>query len=110
MPSSIRQQIFSGQTVANTTINSTPIDITNYIGAGFQVDLTGAGIAGTVKVQASNNGTNWVDVAGASQAIAGPNSYFFNVSLMFHAFLRVQVISTNANVATCNGTAIGKAA
>lgn len=109
MPASIRKQIFSGQTVANTTINSEAIDITNYIGAGFQVDLTGAGIAGTVKVQASNNGINWVDVAGASQAIAGPNSYFFNVSLMFHALLRVQVISTNANVATCNGTAIGKA-
>lgn len=105
---SIRLQCFSGQTVANSTLNSEKFDITNHSGASFHLVLSGAGIAGTAKIQASNDGTNWVDVTGASSVIAGPNSYLFNISLMYHAFLRAVVISTNANTVTCNGIAIAK--
>lgn len=105
---SIRLKFFDGQTVANTTIFSEKLDITNFSGASFHAVLTGAGIAGTIKIQASNDGANWVDVSGASSVIAGPSSHLFNISLMYHAFLRCAVISTNANVATCNGIAIGK--
>lgn len=108
MGQSIKKLLFTGQTVANTTLDSDKIDITNFNGCGIQADLTGAGSTGTIKVQASNNGTTWGDVSGATAVIAGAGTHFFNIGSMYHSFLRLRVISTNVNTITCNALAIAK--
>ncbi len=50
-------------TSAAVSLNSTPYDLGDYLDYSIEVPITGSDIAGTLKLQCSNSGTNWFDVA-----------------------------------------------
>ena len=52
-------------------------------------DFTGGTLAGTVKLQASNDNSDYVDISGASQVIASGASHIFNVINAAYKFVRV---------------------
>lgn len=91
----------SGQTVANTTLNSSAMDTTNFIGLSAQLTYTGASLAGSAKLQGSNDGTNWFDVASSSQSLAAAGGVlYWTVADVFWMHSRMVVISTDADVVT----------
>lgn len=84
------------------TTNSSAIDINNFSGFSCHVLPVGT-LAGTVKLQASNDSTNWVDISGASQALAGSTPLAFNLAAMYHGLFRIQIIATaGASTVTAN--------
>lgn len=56
-------------TLAVTTQSLDPFDITNYSGCSLSIVGPGAG-AGSMKLQHSNDGANWKDIAGATDTLA----------------------------------------
>lgn len=88
------------------TTNSDPIDINNFSGFSCHVLPVGT-LAGTVKLQASNNNQDWVDIAGASQALAGSTALAFNLGSIYHGLFRIQIIAT-AGASTVTAIVLAK--
>lgn len=57
-------------------------------------DFSGATLGGTVKLQASNDNTDYVDISGASQVIASAASHIFNVVNAAYKWVRVDWAQT----------------
>ena len=65
--------------------------------------------AATIKIQESNDGTNWVDISGASQAISNNSGNTMLSSVDLGAqYLRVLVDHTSGTVTTLNVKVVGK--
>lgn len=100
-----------------TSFNGTAIGVDHLEGLSvcIAVTETSASLAGTLKLQASNNAfldTNsnntvdpnavWVDISGSSVALtAGSGNYMFNVSEIYYRAVRIVWTSTSGE-----GTAI----
>lgn len=104
---------------SNSTAVSEAIDMTSMMGASVSVVVTGAGGAGSMKLQVSNDpatSTSWIDLptsttAPTTQTInVGTTPHYMNTGYIgFFAAMRVSVTSTNANAITVaiKGTAKG---
>jgi hypothetical protein len=101
-----RETVDLGSITGALTTNSKAIDINNFVGFSCHVIPSGT-LAGTVKLQASNNNINWVDIAGASQALAGSTALAFNLPDMYHGLMRVNIVST-AGTSTVTFNVLGK--
>jgi len=95
---------FSVATVANATANSDSIDMMGTSLIAVVLTLAGTSIQGTGKVQASNDGSAWIDI-GTTLTISAAGSFGFNIVDVGYALARVQVISTDADVITFSATA-----
>lgn len=88
------------------------LDVTNFKTSGVSVQCAGvAGIAGTGKLQWSNDGTNWADVPAANATtivVAGPGLYVINAINLGLCFIQLLVTSSNANPITVTGLMVGK--
>ena len=66
-------------------------------GYAVQAVWTGAAITGTIKLQATIDGTNWSDIAGTSNAVSGPGSFLWNVNGAFYDQYRVYFVYTSGS-------------
>ena len=73
---------------AGTTQASPIVTIGDLRDYAMHVDFSGSDLAGTLKLQASLDGTDWVDVASSSQAITSAASHIWNVSNAAYEFVR----------------------
>lgn len=108
MISTYRKKLFDGKVHANGTITSEIFDIDNFPGFGIQLNIVGAGVAGSCKLQTSMDGVNWDDIGSSSNAIAGPDVITWNISLFYFSQVRVWVNSSNLNNMTLTAIALAK--
>jgi hypothetical protein len=67
-------KIYPATTAATSTTCSFDLgDCTNY---SFQAVFTGSDVAGTFKLQQSNDSTNWLDISGKSTSVTGSATAF----------------------------------
>lgn len=93
--------IFSGVTAAGNN-NSDAVQVELQFGYSVCATISTTG-TGSVKLQASIDGTTYVDVASSSQAFTVPTSLFWNVSDVYYRYFRVVVV-----VSTGTPTAVVK--
>lgn len=99
----INDKIFDEEIVTNETKVSEAFEVEHIYGFSIQLVYSGAGISGSFKLQASNDGENWDDVTNSEQVISGPDSFTTNVDAFHSKYFRVSVTSDNANPMTMNG-------
>lgn len=85
---------------ANSTQNYSARDISKYYHVFVMAVITGSSLAGTAKLQISNDGTNWIDVGSSSQALpASGGSLIWDVATAA-GHMRVVGISSDADIVT----------
>lgn len=104
---------FDSQTGKTADFNSAALDLDEAVGYAIQVNLTdnGAG-AGSVALQATVDGTNYVEISGTSTTIAfasGVQSIIWNVAEPFYKKVRVAYTISAGNIdATAYGRVYGE--
>jgi hypothetical protein len=96
----LSDDIFSGQTVSNTTVNSEPVLLEHMMGYAIWATWSGTTIAGTIKLQATVDLENWEDVANSSVTITGADTNLWNITEAFYQAVRVVVTADDANTIT----------
>lgn len=84
------------QNVASS-ISSNAIPALNLFACSVQAVATGASVAGTVKIQASNDvpqaanavPTDWNDIASATVSISGPGAFLIPYTDLCYQFIRI---------------------
>lgn len=83
---------------ANASFNSDIFDIQDMAGYAIQAKWSNqVGLAGSIKLQASNDGSNWEDVASSSQTFAGNGQFLWNVTTAFYRYVRVVATITGGS-------------
>jgi len=108
MIATYRKRLFEGETVANSSITSKIFDLDTNKGFSIELNVTGAGCAGSVLVEGSNDGSNWVTITGGAATIAGPDSIVFNCPEYYVSMSRLVVTSSNLNTMTLNAFGLAK--
>jgi hypothetical protein len=87
------------------TVSSAAIPALNLFAASAQITSVGAGAAGTLKMQASNDDplapnqpTNWSDISGASVAVSGAGSFL--IPKLDLCYQWVRLVYTNSGSGT----------
>lgn len=74
---------------AAATVNGVPIDLGDSKEYSISVNISGADVAGTLKLQARNITTeNWIDVADSSQAVASSEDHIWSVVNASYRYVR----------------------
>lgn len=100
--------IFVNEAVTNETKNSEAIDITHIYGYSVYALWTGSTITGSIKLQASLDNTNWIDIVSSSQTISAAGAYLWNVTDAFYRYFRLVAISDDVNTITVNAQFFAK--
>jgi len=93
------KEVFIARAVANETVFSDRISLDHIYGYSVFAKWAGSTIAGSILLQASVNGDDWVDLAD-TQTITGADSYIWNVPDAMYRYFRVELVSDDANVIT----------
>lgn len=90
----------------NTTVVTSGFDVTNHASVGLQLVLTGTSITGSARLQISEDGVTWGDVASSSQNYTAAGSIFWGIPV-YNSKVRISVISgdTDAVVGEVYGVA-----
>jgi hypothetical protein len=71
--------------VKSSSFNSGALESIAYYGMAVQVNISSAsGLSGTMKLQASNDGSNWIDLCGCCSSDLVNISFSGNTSEMWH--------------------------
>jgi hypothetical protein len=70
---------------------STIVSIQGNIGAGFTT--------ATFKLQTSNDGVNWVDLASSTKVVTGAEIIFWDISAASYEYIRVDISSVTGSAA-----------
>jgi len=73
---------------AATDFTSGRVEIGDITHFSIQAVFSGSDVAGTFKLQVSNDGTNFVDLSGASSAISASSDTLLNVSSAGYRYVR----------------------
>lgn len=74
---------------AGTDTVSAPVLLNGVNGFSIQAVFTGSDVAGTIKLECSNDGTNWVTVTNSSQSITNSAGYIWDVPSVEYKYVRV---------------------
>lgn len=96
------KKVFDAEVLNSSVSNSESIEIHFITGYSVQAVWTGAATTGTIKLQQSINGSDWEDVSGSSQAIAGAGSFMWNVANVHYRYFRIVAEETAGNDLTMN--------
>lgn len=88
-------------------VNASAIPTSSSEGLSLQAIWTGGTAAGTIKLQASNNGTDWSDLPGTSQTVAGAGSFLWNLYSIFFQYVRIKFVRS-AGTGTLNANVFSK--
>lgn len=83
-------------TVNGSTLLSEVVELDFVWGMAVSVAWSGAGTAGTIKLQGSIDGVTWFDLPSLTTAVAGPGSVLWNVADVFYNKVRISVEETNS--------------
>jgi len=122
MKSTYKSNIFgsSGTNVRNGTFFSDKIDASSMASVGVQINVPVGTLSVVLSLQASLDGTNWVDMDGTkpfglgattSRTVTNPSditAVVWNVAPFGLGFIRVKAVGDNSGDATINGLMIGK--
>lgn len=97
----VDEAIFTNQTVANTTVNSSSFDVSHCIGAVIEAVYTGSSLQGSIKIQASLDNSYWFDFPVSAHTIAasGGNTQW-HLSNLYVPYVRLSVTSTDSDTVT----------
>jgi hypothetical protein len=100
----------SARAVQNSTINSNAVDVINQVLIGVICTIASGGTpTGTIKLQGSNDGTNWVDHTSATfTAQTGTFGVLSSSSGFGYSLARVQVNETGNVASTATATLVAK--
>lgn len=76
-------------TDASSNITSIGFNLGDLQVYSIHADFTGSTLGGTIKLQASNDNSDYVDISGASQVIASAASHIFNVVNAAYKWVRI---------------------
>ena len=71
-----------------TNITSAPIPLDDVINYSIHAVFTGSDVAGTFKLQVSNDGTNFTDLSGASTSVTSSTDTLINASNAGYRYVR----------------------
>lgn len=74
---------------AGADYTSTQLDMGDIVNLSIQVTFSSATLNGTLKLQASNDNTNYTDVTGSSQAIVSGASHMWGITNATYRYVRV---------------------
>lgn len=80
---------------AGSNITSVAINLGDLETFSIHCDFSSGTLNGTVKLQASNDDSDYVDVSGSSQSISSGASHIFNVVNAAYKFVRVDWAQTS---------------
>jgi hypothetical protein len=92
--------LFTAEAVASQTKVTETVSLDHLYAYAVWASWSGTTIAGSIKLQASIDGTNWNDVADSSQTISAASTYLWNITEVAYPNFRVSVTADNANVIT----------
>lgn len=84
----------AGNMAGNLTSDAEPLD--SYYGSAIQAVYTGSPV-GTLKLQASIDGTNYSDITASSQSITASGSFLWNITANFYRYVRVVWTATSGS-------------
>lgn len=107
--SSAKRQVLLSQAISGAaTVEGSAMDIMYYENVSVALTVAPGGtLAGTFKLQWSNDGANWVDVPSATASLSGTNTLILNLQNVGTAFVRPVIVSTSG-ASTVTATAIAK--
>lgn len=73
---------------AGTNQNSPYFVLDDLLNYSVAVDFSGSDLAGTLKLQCSNDASDWVDVANSSQSVTAAASHIWNVFDAAYRYVR----------------------
>lgn len=82
------------------------LDVTNCNGASVQLNGI-VGTAGSMKLQQSNDGTNWEDIASATSTLAASEANIINVANLYTGHIRA-LVTLSAAAGNYNAFFLGK--
>ena len=90
MAGSIAKRFLAKPLLVATT-NLEPMDIQNFTGCSVSV-FSPVGAVGTVTLQASNDGTHWASIGGASTALVANDVALINIQNSYFSLVRAQIV------------------
>ena len=84
-----RFQDFIPSTSAVTFTNSVSLNVGDNSNFWIGVLFSGADVVGTLKLQGSDNDSDWWDIANSSQAVTASTRHAWNVSDVHYVYVRV---------------------
>lgn len=82
-------KVVISQAITNADVNSEEIDLSqHYIYAAHAIWTDGASLVGTVKLQATIDGINWVDIEDSEQTATGSGSWMWNDTIAAYKKVR----------------------
>lgn len=98
----MKQATLVNAVTAATDITGGAFDLGEGQGCSIHADFSGSTLAGTLKLQSSNDNTDWVDVASSSQAVTSAASHMWNVTSAQYRYIRpVWTASSGTGTLTC---------
>lgn len=94
--------LFTDEAVQNETTTSEAVEIAHIYGFSVWASWAGSTITGSIKVEGSIDGTNWLEVASSNQTISAASSYLWNISDAMYRYFRLSVTSDDTNTITVN--------
>lgn len=93
----VKAQTLQNAVALSADTYSDPVLIDQIWAYAVQAVWTGASLRGTIKLQASIDGTTWSDVSNSSVAITTPADYLWNVTIAAYTYYRVAFIFTSGS-------------
>ncbi len=82
---------------SNYTSDAIDVAHTSLASVAAQWTQTVATLGGTLKLQASNDGSNWEDISGSSVTVSGSGSQLWNVQNVGYSKLRISWTQTGGD-------------
>lgn len=92
---------FATSAVVTTSANSNPVALNGIVGYAIVAAVTvdsGVDAACAIKLQASIDGTTYVDIASSSQPITATANFMWNVDAPYYELVRVAVVLVSGQV------------
>lgn len=105
---SLPAQVMASSVSMGATFNSSSAKVSNVVGYSIQSVWSGGGSpVGTLKLQASNDDTNWSDITGATFSVSADGNNVFNVADCFYNFVRL-VYTRTSGTGTLSASLVSK--
>ena len=80
---------------AGANFTSDPIRLGDLTTFSIQVTFSSGTLNGTLKLQGSNDNTNWSDIGGSSQAVASGASHLWTINNAGYDYVRVDWVNSS---------------
>ena len=78
------------QTV-NADVSSSKLNMEQSKGVSVQANIATGITVGTIVLQVSNDGTNWIDISGSSKSLIGANNLYWDLVDQFAEYVRADL-------------------